>query len=235
MIDAKTLFYAGAQATKAALQPPAPGGSSGKLRSFMVPIRSLGPAHRERMAQHLLALDEQDRYLRFGFSASDEQIRRYTDGLDFDRDEVYGIYNRRLVLLATAHLAFSRDAKLQRCAEFGVSVLKTARGNGFGSRLFERALMHARNEGVSMLFIHALSENAPMLHIARKHGAVLERHGSETEAFLKLAPPDWESRLDEFIDDQVADLDFELKLQAKQFWSLLAEVQALRHALPPET
>ena len=45
----------------------------------MVPIRSLAPRHRERIAAHLLALDEHDRYLRFGYAASEEQIRRYVE------------------------------------------------------------------------------------------------------------------------------------------------------------
>ena len=42
--------------------------SSGAL----VPIRSLGPAHRERIREHLLSLDTQDRYLRFGYAPTDE-------------------------------------------------------------------------------------------------------------------------------------------------------------------
>jgi hypothetical protein len=36
-----------------------------------------------------------DRYLRFGYPANDEQIRRYVDQLNFDRDELFGIFNRR--------------------------------------------------------------------------------------------------------------------------------------------
>src|SRR6476620_10512063 len=137
----------------------------------LVPIRSLGPAHRARIATHLLALDADDRYLRFGYTATDEQIGRYVEDLDFDRDDIFGIYNRKLELIAMAHLAFSRDPNANRCAEFGVSVLAKGRGRGYGSRLFERAVMHARNEGVDLLFIHALSENTVMLKIARHAGA----------------------------------------------------------------
>ena len=66
-----------------------------------------------------------------------------------------------------------------------------ARGRGYGSRLFERAVIHARNEGVDMLFIHALSENTAMLKIARNAGAMLERAGSETEAYLRLPRRRW--------------------------------------------
>ena len=195
---------------------------------IVVPIRSLGPAHRERIAAHLLALDAHDRYLRFGYAASDDQVRRYAQGLDFVRDEIFGIYNRRLELIAMAHLAFSRTPQASRCAEFGVSVAARARGRGYGSRLFERAVIHARNEGVDLLFIHALSENTAMLKIARNAGAVLERSGGETEAHLRLPPATLDSRLGELVDEQVALTDYRLKVQAKNFWDFLASVQTLR-------
>jgi GNAT superfamily N-acetyltransferase len=94
-------------------------------------------------SRHLLQLEPQDRYLRFGYAATDEQIRRYVEQLDFDRDEIFGIYNRKLELIAMAHLAYAETRRHKQCAEFGVSVLKHARGRGYGARLFERAVMHA--------------------------------------------------------------------------------------------
>ena len=195
-----------------------------------VPIRSIGPRHAERIALHLLALAPQDRYLRFGYAASDAQIRRYVDGIDFDRDEVFGIYNRRLDLIAMAHLAFSTDPSLQSCAEFGVSVLAHARGRGYGARLFDRAVMHSRNEGVQMMFIHALSENTVMVQIARKAGAIIERDGSETEAYLKLRPADLDSRITEIFDEQLAQADYHLKVQARQFRDFLKRAIGARNA-----
>ena len=196
--------------------------------SVLVPIRSLGPNHRARILSHLLALDEHDRYLRFGFAASNEQIQRYTDRLNFEVDEVFGIYNRRLELIAMAHLAFSADEDLSACAEFGVSVSKSARGRGYGARLFDRAATHARNEGVSRMFIHALSENAAMLKIARNAGAVVVRDGSESEAHLHLPPATLDTRLNEMLAEQMAQTDYHIKVQVKQFWDMLAGVQALR-------
>ncbi len=196
--------------------------------SVLVPIRSLGPNHRARILSHLRALDEHDRYLRFGFAASNEQIQRYTDRLNFEVDEVFGIYNRRLELIAMAHLAFSADEDLSACAEFGVSVSKSARGRGYGARLFDRAATHARNEGVSRMFIHALSENAAMLKIARNAGAVVVRDGSESEAHLHLPPATLDTRLNEMLAEQMAQTDYHIKVQVKQFWDMLAGVQALR-------
>ena len=194
----------------------------------LVPIRSLGANHRERIASHLKALDPHDRYLRFGFAAHNEQIQRYADSLNFERDDIFGIYNRRLELVAMAHLAFSADSNLAACAEFGVSVLQSVRGRGYGARLFDRAAMHARNEGVSRMFIHALSENTAMLKIARNAGARVERDGSESAAHLLLPPATLDTRLTELVAEQLAQADYRIKVQVKQFRDVLAEVQALR-------
>jgi GNAT superfamily N-acetyltransferase len=190
-----------------------------------VPIRSLGANHKERIANHLKALDERDRYLRFGFMANDAQIQRYVDGLDFERDDIFGIYNRRLDLLAMAHLAFSVDGGRETCVEFGVSVLKSARGRGYGARLFERAAMHARNEGVSRMLIHALSENTAMLKIARNAGATVERDGSESEAHLRLVPATFDSRVSELLQEQIALADYRIKVQAKQMREVFTGVK----------
>ncbi|MBI5277621.1 MAG: GNAT family N-acetyltransferase [Burkholderiales bacterium] len=202
-----------------------------KYEQVIVPIRSLGPGHRERIAAHLAALEEHDRYLRFGYAASDAQIRRYVDQLDFDRDEIFGIYNRKLELLAVAHLAYMEEANAPLCAEFGVSVLRKARGRGYGTRLFDRAVMHARNDGVEMLFIHALSENTAMLKIARKAGARLERAGGETDAYLRLPPATLDTRMSELVEEQFAQTDYRLKVQAMNFLGFLAGLQEIRRGV----
>ncbi len=198
------------------------------MNTGMVPIRSLGPQHRERVATHLLGLTERDRYLRFGYMASDEQVRRYVELLDFERDEVFGIFNRRLQLIAMAHVAFAPSEATQSCAEFGVSVLASARGRGYGGLLFERAVTLARNRGVSMMFIHALTENTAMLRIARSAGATVHQDGSESEAYLQLPPAGLDTRVSEIWAEQLGEMDYQLKKQARQFWSLLADVQEIR-------
>lgn len=231
MLAATDLFKASIKVGRDFLRPPqacADGGVIKRSTPLLVPIRSLGANHRARIAHHLFSLSAQDRYLRFGYLAQDEHIERYVDGLDFERDEIFGIYNRKLDLIAMAHLAHAADKNHQACAEFGVSVLSCARGRGYGARLFERAAMHATNDGVSLLFIHALSENVAMLKIARNAGAKVERDGSESEAFLHLPLSTFDSQVAEMIEEQVGQTDYRIKAQAKQFWSFLAEVQEVR-------
>jgi len=199
-----------------------------------VPIRSLGPRHRERIAAHLLALAPSDRYLRFGYAASDAQISKYVDMLDFEQDEVFGIFSRRLELIAMAHLAHSVAAPRKNGAamsEFGVSVLPHARDRGFGRRLFEHAMLHARNRGVETLLIHALSENTAMLKIARRAGATVVREGSESDAWLKLPPDSFASHIDELVEQQAAELDYRLKVHARQVGGLLDVIQDVKASM----
>ena len=196
-----------------------------------VPIRSLGPRHRARIAAHLLALGNDDRYLRFGYPATDAQISKYVDTLEFEHDEVFGVFNRRLELIAMAHLAHpvvTAASGRPTLSEFGVSVLPSARNRGFGKRLFEHAVLHARNRGVHTLFIHALSENRAMLKIVRNAGAIVERDGSESEAWLTLPPDTLASHVGELVEHQAAELDYRLKLHAHHVSGLLDAVSVMR-------
>jgi hypothetical protein len=190
-----------------------PQGLKSDTEGVLIPICPLSPEHLPKIKAHLLALSAHDRYLRFGYAANDEHITRYIEGLNFDRDEIYGIFNRNLDIVAMAHLALMKTPGRPSSAEFGVSVL------------------HARNEKVSQIYIHALSENAPMIRIARKSGATLERDGSETEAYLRLPKRDLDSRVTELVVDQYAKANYSIKEDAKRFWDFLSKVQEIRQGV----
>jgi GNAT superfamily N-acetyltransferase len=198
---------------------PAPAASVGFR---WVPVRSLAARHRPRILAHLLGLEGHDRYLRFGYAASDAQIGHYVDLLDFERDEVFGVFNRRLELLAMAHLAYLGTGNGQAsAAEFGVSVSRQARGRGVGARLFDHAILHARNRRVDTLMVHALSENAPMLRMARSAGATVVRDGADSDAHLKLVHEDLASRIEALLEGGAAELDYSLKQHAHRIGGLL--------------
>jgi ribosomal protein S18 acetylase RimI-like enzyme len=208
--------------------PAVPVASTQRHKRLWVPVRSLAERHRPRILAHLLSLSENDRYLRFGYAASDAQIARYTDLIDFTQDEVFGIFNRRLTLIAQAHLAAMPGSQQ---AEFGVSVLPHARGRGFGSRLFDHAVLHARNRGVDTLLVYALADNTPMLRIARSAGATVERDGGETLAKLRLPPDDLRSRLDELVGDGAAELDYRFKVQARRVSTVIDAIEDIQRQM----
>lgn len=218
--------------------PQSPDGAS-RPQPFKVPIRTLTAEHRPAIVEHLLQLGPRDRYLRFGYAAGDGHIQRYVAALDFERDEVFGVFNRRLRLIAMAHLAYLHPQAVagedppgamqppQGSAEFGVSVNHHARGRGYGMQLFRRAVVHARNHGVHQLFIHALTENMAMLAIARKGGATVVQDGSESQAHLRLPPADFESQVSEMLDEQMARTDYHFKAKTRRLWHLLRRALGL--------
>jgi GNAT superfamily N-acetyltransferase len=181
-------------------------------------VKELKERDRRRMLKHFLELENNDRLLRFGTVLPDEQVTNYVNRIDFSRDMVFGVYNRMFKLVAAGHLAFApRDdskgavTEKERVAEFGVSVSKTARGIGVGSKLFERAAIHCRNNDVDTLYMHCLSSNKTMMHIAKKAGMEIHRDHGEADAYLKLLPANPASMLQEALDEQFATLDYTLK------------------------
>jgi GNAT superfamily N-acetyltransferase len=204
-----------------------------------IAIRRLSERHRPHILAHLMQLSARDRYLRFGYSANDEQVARYVESLNFDRDELHGVFNRELALIAVSHLALplaghaasihgAADTALGRCAEFGVSVAPSQRGQQLGSRLYAHAARAARVHGLNHLFIHALTENAAMLRIARRHGARVERHSTESEAYLTLPPADMNTHVQHLLQEQWAHLDYGVKVQQQQWREWLAVLQETR-------
>jgi hypothetical protein len=142
---------------------------------------------------------------------SAEGIYAYVDKFDFDRDAVLGVFDENLQLTGVAHLALDpeRDA-----AELGISVLPEHRGQGIGTALFERAEAHARNHYIKILFMHCLTENQPMMHIASKSGMRVVAAGSgEADAHLELSPPDAVNIAGELMQERVALWDIAMKAQ----------------------
>ncbi len=187
-----------------------------------IPIRSLMAHHRDAAFAHLIALPDHDRYLRFGYSASDEQIRCYVDSMDFDRDEIFGVFDRKLEIVVLAHVAYpDRELAGIHTAEFGGSVLPHLHGRGLGTRLFEHAMLHIRNRGLNTIYIHALSENTAMLRIARNAGAKVEHSHGESDAYLLLPQDTLASHAEAMVGEGAATLDYGFKQQAKFVDALL--------------
>lgn len=191
----------------------------GRRGRFSVFVKELTPRARRRLLKHFIALSPDDRLLRFGSIVSDEVITRYVENIDFSRDKVFGVHDRRLRLMGVGHLAFAMRGPAQ-VAEFGVSVAAAARGMGVGSALFERAAIHCRNAGVDTLYMQCLSSNKVMMHIAKKAGMEIHRDYGEADAHLKILPADPGSVMHEAWQEQAATLDYTVKanLRMLRIW-----------------
>lgn len=191
-------------------------------------VRELHPGHREKIRLHLLALSDADRSLRFGLPTSDDVINNYVAHIDFSNDSIFGVFDKRLNLIACAHLAYpALKQASNRTAEFGVSVNTEGRGMGIGSALFKRAATHARNTNIEILYVHCLSRNKVMMHIAEKAGMEIEFSYGEADAYLKLAKPNNSSIVAEAVHAQAADIDYAVKKNIQHSKFLISQIRSL--------
>jgi len=202
-----------------------------------VRVKELGERDRRLLLMHFLALGDNDRLLRFGMFLHDDFVTRYVQTLDFSRDAVFGVYDDNLALVGVGHLAFvpreaipvlSEVTLKARIAEFSISVLASARGRGIGSKLFERAVIHCRNEDIDTLYMHCLGSNQAIIHIAKKAGMEIRREHGAADVYLKLTPPDHGSMLAEAVEEQFASFDYALKANSRaamKWWCKLPGVK----------
>ncbi len=174
-------------------------------------VHALGESSREELITHFERLDMRDRGLRFGHAVSTERLRAYIEGIDFERDTVFGVRDDDGSLCGVTHLACWPDA-----AELGLSVLAPLRGQGIAQAMFNRAVLRARNRGTIELFMHCLAENSAMMHIARKAGMKVVVEHAEGDACLELAPADAFSVGKEIYQGQLVLLDCALRARMPQ-------------------
>lgn len=192
-------------------------------------VKELSEKDRQRILRHFLGLEESDRLLRFGTYLPDAMVEKYVEGIDFSRDKVFGVISHHFNVVGVGHLAYAprseddEHSDKDKVAEFGVSVSGNARGKGIGSKLFERGAIHCRNDDIDTLYMHCLSSNQTMIHIAKKAGMEIHRAYGEADAYLKILPADAVSVLKEAMQEQVAAIDYTIKANAR------AAAKWLRH------
>jgi GNAT superfamily N-acetyltransferase len=214
-----------------------------------VPVRELTRLDRPALERHFLALDSADRRLRFGMALPDRALLGYVSRIEFGDDAVFGVSNDDLEIVGVAHLAIRQGGAMPPQpdfgalegseqgdhggpllrAELGLSVLPACRGLGVGGALFRRAHLYARNHGVLELYMHCLTENAAVMHIARKQGMVVVTESAETEAWLKLPRADLASQLGLAFEQGAGTFDYEIRRQlagARRIGEAFAKGQA---------
>lgn len=161
--------------------------SVGSDKLVAAKIHTLNDANREAVRRHMHALNARDRYLRFGFNASDEQIDVYVEQIDFKRDEVFGFLDEQHEIIGMVHLAYGDGETVGRnIMEFGVSVSESARNLSLGGQLFAYSAKRAAERGFKQMFIHTINKNMPMIKIIKRSGAEIYRDHGEIDAYLAL-------------------------------------------------
>lgn len=133
---------------------------------------------------HLIALDDESKRLRFGYRTTDDRIRDYvTKSFDHKNNVWYG-YMVDGQCIGAIHVCID-DA----VCELGISIDASHRGQGLARSLFDRAIVYAKAQEVTTLTMQCLSENSAIQHIARSSGMHVVTIGpGEKQASINIDP-----------------------------------------------
>lgn len=160
--------------------------SAPHYRAFRV--RKLFATDLPEYRAHLLRLDEQTRYRRFGTCVRDSLLESYAQS-SFRGDALVFGYMEAGLIRGTAEFRPYQDEDGQQHAEVAFSVEDAWQGKGIGSALFEKLLVAARNRRIAELVMHCLPENQAMQKLARHFKAQISLSQSErTGTIVDLTP-----------------------------------------------
>jgi RimJ/RimL family protein N-acetyltransferase len=147
----------------------------------MIP-RKLTREHTGRLVDHLIKLQAEDRRLRFGMVVTDNYIENYVFSSFNTESKWFGCEDNGEIISA-CHVAIT-DAH----AELGCSVDKEYRNHKLAQAMFDRAITWLRTKGITDVFMHCLTENGAMKHIARKNDMTVVSEGGDSDANVQVAP-----------------------------------------------
>jgi GNAT superfamily N-acetyltransferase len=170
----------------------------------MLIVRKVMPFEYSKYKKHLLALDVQSKYLRFGFPASDLYINKFVDSIikDSDRHVLFCIETEDLEFAAVGHVAF--DDKM----ELAFSVLSNYQGQGMGSALMKRIIQWCRTNGMLKGCMVCLPTNQVIKHLCNKFGIKMQSIDGETLADIELDSAEMGTYIVETTDANVAAMDY---------------------------
>jgi GNAT superfamily N-acetyltransferase len=162
-----------------------------------------------RYRKHLLALDSDSRYTRFGYMIKDEVIEQLCDRFEASPKDhkIFVIENESLEVVAAGHIALEGGE-----TELAFSVLKEYRKQGMGDALMKRTIEWCQNRNIRGGCMVCLSTNAAIKALAKKHG-VLINQGGETLANISIPEATPVSVMHEVVESNMARLDHMTKVQ----------------------
>jgi len=137
-------------------------------------------------AQHLKGLSEADRYTRFCYNIKDEAIDHFILSILYNADDHHLFTaTKDNVIVGFGHLA--REGANW---ELAVSVDGNCQGHGVANYIMDFMIDWGTTRGVHSVFMHCITQNAKIQHLARKHGLrMVERDGAEITSKVELPAP----------------------------------------------
>lgn len=166
--------------------------------------------HRYKL--HLLSLDEESRYMRFGYPIRNEQIidlcNKWRE--NSDKNILFAIENEDLEVVGIAHISLEEEP-----AELAFSVLKEYQGQGMGDALMKRAIGYCQNHNIKHGCMVCLGSNDKIKKLARKNNILVKTEHGDASAEIAIPDPTPVSVWSEAVTNQIATIDHLGKAQRK--------------------
>lgn len=166
--------------------------------------------HRYKL--HLLSLDEESKYMRFGYHVRTEQIIALCNKWreNADKHVIFAVENSDLEVIGVAHISLEEEP-----AELAFSVLKEYQGQGIGDALMKRAIEYCQNHGIEKGCMICLGTNDKIKSLARKHGILVRTEHGDASAEVEIPEPSPLSIWTEAVSNSLARFDHLGKAQRK--------------------
>jgi len=142
--------------------------------------------HLAEYAKHLKNLSDEDRYTRFGYAASAQAIDQMILNIVYNQEDhhIFTYYTNGQIA------GFGHLAREDSDWELAVSVEKEFQGRGIANELMSYMISWGKTHGVEIVYMHCITENQKIQHLARKHGLkTWDRSGHELTARVQLPEP----------------------------------------------
>ena len=179
-------------------------------------------------ATHLKGLTEADRYTRFCYNIKDDAIDQLILNILYNADAHH-------LFTATVNdniVGFGHLAREGNDWELAVSVDSDRQGQGVANRIMHYMIDWGKTRGVHSVFMHCITQNAKIQHLARKHGLrMVERDGSEITSRVDLPLPTPMDYTADFMREQQELMEQLSDIQRRLFANLNPLTYAKEHSL----
>ena len=171
------------------------------------------PGHEmDRYRAHLLMLDKESRYMRFGFHISNEIINQLCDKwkLNPHKHKIFAIEDENLDIVGVAHVSLEDEVP-----ELAFSVFKEHQGKGMGDALMKRAIEYCQNKGIKQGCMVCLGINDKIKRLARKNDVLVKTEDGDSVGEIVIPRMSPASVWHEYVEDSIGKLDHLGKAQRK--------------------
>lgn len=182
----------------------------------MIPIKLIRHTHGQMLVDHLCSLEDEDRRLRFGGITTDEFIASYVKKtLSVKNSQWFGCVTDGQIISACHAIIYNEQGEL------GCSVNLDYRGKGLAQAMLDRAITYFRVNSISKVYMHCLTENSTMRHIAHKNSMTVVSCQGEVDATIHIEPPTSLTAMTDVYLDRMAIYDMFFRSNAEMYDSFV--------------